>query len=106
MTLQRLRASSRQIEAAEPRSDEQRSGSGDGQVGTERQRQILIAFPKRHQSNADDGACQRGECDDGQQQLPSEPGAECGQKLEVAVTHAFLAPYDLEQPVDGPEGEI
>ena len=48
----------------------------------------------------------RGDEQDQGQRLPAGPGAECGEKLEVAEAHAFLAGEELEAPVHAPEQEV
>ena len=70
---------------------------------------IWVSLPARwriHDHDAEHGADTRGEHDDGQQHLPAQPRTERGEQLEVAVTHAFLAGEQLEQPVHAPQAEI
>ncbi|KZS00767.1 Uncharacterized protein APZ42_002798, partial [Daphnia magna] len=77
-----------------------------GQEGAEGHVAAFTQLGIELHGNADDGADQRGTQHDGQNHLPTQPGTEGGQQLEVAIAHALLAGGQLEQPVDGPEREI
>ena len=61
---------------------------------------------EHHQADTDNRSDNRGKQDNRGQQLPPQPGAECGKQFEVAVPHALLAGDQLEQPVNRPQGEI
>src|SRR5688572_3833206 len=85
---------------------DQRDPAGDGEKRSEGDLGVPALALPHHDHDADDGAHAGGEHDDGQQHLPAHPGAERGEQLEVAVTHAFLAGDQLERPVHTPQAEI
>jgi hypothetical protein len=57
----------------------------------------VIAPPAARNGPNGNGSSKRG---------PAEPRAECGEQLEVSVTHAFDAAHELEYPVDYPQYKI
>jgi hypothetical protein len=77
--------------------------AGNAQKRAEGDRHPAVMSEKKDKGDPHCGADQRSQKNDQRQALPSQPGAQRGEQLKIAVAHAFFARYQLENLVNKPE---
>src|SRR5437762_8285119 len=105
-TMALLRSSPAQPVENATRAGEHHDHTGPGEKGTEGNIAALAQCIGELHRDADDRAQHGSRQNDRQNHWSAEPGTERRQQLEVAVTHAFFAGGELEQPVHRPQRNI
>src|SRR5512138_2460427 len=99
-----MRPRSKEIEimVGDRSAPEERDETRNDQIRAEWNRHVASLPAQDDETDADDRAHQRGQQYHERQCLPTEPGADGGEQLEIAVPHALLAGGELEEPEHRP----